>query len=129
ARVGERAVHTRPDLHRRRAKVFEPERDLVLYAAEDDLVLGVLEQGGDLVREIRRAEAAGGASGDLDPALEPAAVEVRNEPGQRAQECRLAGARRAEERDDLARLDLERDVAERRRVHAWIRVRQPFDLG
>jgi hypothetical protein len=43
ARVSERAVYARPDLHRRRAKVLEPERDLVLDAAEDDLVLGILE--------------------------------------------------------------------------------------
>jgi hypothetical protein len=122
-------VHARPDLHRRRAKVLEPERDLVLDTAEDDLILGILEQRGDLVREIRWAETARVASGHLDPPLEPAAVEVRNEPGQGAEERRLAGARRAEERDDLARFDPERDVAERRPLHTGIRERQPFDLG
>ena len=109
AGIGERAVDAGPDLCRRRAEVLEPERDLVLDAAEDDLVLGVLEERRDLVGEIGRAEAAGVASGDLDPALEAAAVEVRDEPGQRAQKRRLAGARGAEERHDLTGLDLERE--------------------
>ena len=49
--------------------------------------------------------------GDDDPAGEAAAVEVRHEPGERAQQRRLPGARGAEQRDDLARLELERDVA------------------
>ena len=129
AGICERAVDAGPDLCRRRAEVLEPERDLVLDAAEDDLVLGVLEQRGDLVREIGRAEAAGVASGDLDAALEAAAVEVRNEAGQRPQERRLAGARRAEERHDFARLDLERDVGQRGPLRVWIRERQPLDLG
>ena len=53
-----------------------------------------------------RVEAA-----DLDPAGEAAAVEVRHEPGERAQERRLAAAGGAEQRDDLARVELERDVA------------------
>ena len=98
-------MYARPDLRGRRAEVLEPERDLVLDAAEDDLVLGVLEQRGDLVGEVGRAEAAGVAPGDLDAALETPAVEVRNEPSERAQERRLAGAGRPEQRHDLARLE------------------------
>jgi hypothetical protein len=40
-------------------------------------------------------------------------VEVRHEPGERAQEGRLAAARWPEQRDHLARLDLERDATQR----------------
>ena len=126
--ICERAVDAGPDLCRRRTEVLEPERDLVLDAAEDDLVLGVLKERCDLVGEIGRAEAAGVASGDLDPALEAAAVEVWDEPGQRAQKRRLAGARGAEECHDLTGLDLERDIGQRGPIRTWIRERQPFDL-
>ena len=45
---------------------------------------------------------------------ELAAVEVRHEPGRGAQQRRLARARAAGEHDELARLDAQRDVAQRR---------------
>ena len=54
------------------------------------------------------------AAADLDASAETTAVEVRNEPCERPQERRLARPRRAEQRDELARLDLERNVCERR---------------
>ena len=66
------------------------------------------------VRRAPRDRSPGVAARDLDASLEAAAVEVRDEPGERAQQRRLARARRAEQRDDLARLDRERDVRERR---------------
>ena len=63
---------------------------------------------------------------DLDPAGEAATVEVRHEPRERAQERRLAAARGAEQRDDLARVELERDVAHRRHA-ARVGEREPLD--
>ena len=39
-------------------------------------------------------------------------MEVRDEAGERAQERRLAAARGPKQRDDLARLELERDAAQ-----------------
>ena len=54
------------------------------------------------------------AAGDGDAAAEGAAVEPRHEPAERAHERRLAGARRTEHEDDLAGVDPERDVFERR---------------
>ncbi len=81
--------------------------------AEDDLILGILEEGCDLAGEIGGPEPPRVQAGDHDPALEAPAVEVRDEARERAQECRLARARRAEERHDLARLDPKRDVRER----------------
>ena len=122
-------MHARPDLARRRADVLEPEGDLVLDAAEDDLVLGILEEGGDVAGEIGRPEAPGVLARDHDAALEPAAVEVRDEPRERAQERRLAGARRAEHRHDLARLDAERHVRERGARRAGIPEGEARDLG
>ena len=89
----ERRGDLRPDLLRRDGDVLEPERDLVLDARHHDLVLGILEDRRDDPRELGgpvrpRVEAA-----DLDPAREPAAVEVRHEPRERAQQRRLAAAR------------------------------------
>ena len=97
------------------AEVLEPERDLVRGDRHHDLVLRILEDGRDRAGELGRARAAGVEPGDDDPAREAAAVEVRHEPGERAQQRRLPGARRAEERDDLSRLQLERDAVQRRR--------------
>ena len=57
---------------------------------------------------------AGVEAGDDDAAGEAAAVEVRHEPGQRAQQRRLARAGRPEERHHLAGLELERDILQRR---------------
>ena len=66
-----------------------------------DLVLRILEDGRHRAGELGRSVAARVEPGDDDPAGEAATVEVRHEPGERAQERRLPGARRAEERDDL----------------------------
>ena len=69
-------------------------------------------------RPVRaRVEPAG-----LQPAGELAAVEVRHEPGGGAQQRRLARARPAGEHDELARLDHEVDVAQRRRGRAGVAV-------
>ena len=125
----ERCVHARPDLAGRPADVLEAEGDLVRDPAEDDLVLGILEEGCNLACEVGRAEPPGVPAGDHDPAPEPPAVEVRNEPRQRAEERRLARAGRAEQRHDLARLDPERDVRERGLLRARVGEREPLDLG
>ena len=111
----ERALDARPDLGRLGAEVLEPERDLVRDDRHHDLVLRVLEDRRDRARELGRAGRARVEAGDDDAAREAAAVEVRHEPGERPQQRRLAGAGGAEQRDDLAGLELERDAAQRRR--------------
>ena len=108
------------------AQVLEPERDLVRDDRHHDLVLGILEDRRDRPSELGRAGAARVQAGDDDPARERAAVEVRHEPGERAQQRRLAGARGPEQRDHLSRLELERDAVERRPAPR-IRERQPAD--
>jgi hypothetical protein len=122
-------VHTWPDVGGRRAEILEPEGDLVLDPAEHDLVLRVLEQRGHLVRKVGGPEATRVPAGHLDATLEAPAVEVRNEPRERTKERRLARARGAEERHDLARLDAERDVVQRRAVSAGVGEGEPLDLG
>ena len=110
----ERALDARPDLGGRSAEVLEPERDLVRDDRHHDLVLRILEDRRDRPGELGRAGRPRVEAGDDDPAGEAAAVEVRHEPGQRPQQGRLAGAGGAEQRDDLAGLELERDVSQRR---------------
>ena len=119
----------RPDLVRRRPDVLKAERDFVGDAPEDDLVLGVLKEHGDRAREIGRPEAPRVHAGDDDATLEPTAVEMRNETGERAQERRLARAGRAKHGHDLARLERERDIRERRLLRLGIREGEVLDLG
>jgi hypothetical protein len=99
-----------PDLSRRRAEILEPECDLVLGAAHHDLVLGILEHGRHRPGERRGPCPAGVNAADLDAALEASSVEVRHEASQRADEGRLSRSGRAQEGDDLAGLELQRDV-------------------
>jgi hypothetical protein len=80
----ERLEGANRDLERRHTEVLEPELELVLDAGHDDLVLGILEDGGDRPGQIARPGRPRLASFDLHPAREPAAVEVRHQAGERA---------------------------------------------
>ena len=97
------ALDPGPDLGGRDAEVLEPESDLVRDDRHHDLVLGVLEDRRDRAGELGRACAARVEPRDDDPARKAAAVEVRDEPCERAEQRRLAGSGRAEQRDDLVR--------------------------
>jgi hypothetical protein len=123
----ERLERLRPDLRGRRAQVLEPERDLVLDPGHHDLVLGVLEDGGDGPDEVGRPGTARVEAADDDGPAEPAAVEVGHEPGERAQERRLPAARRAEHGEDLAVGHFHGDVPERGLTRLGVGVRQPVD--
>ena len=110
------------DRGRAPAAVLERERELRAHRPHHDLRLGVLEQragdGGQLGRAVvARVEPAG-----QQPPRELAAVEVRHEPGRGAQQRRLARPRPAREHDELAGLDAQGDVGERRPRGARIRV-------
>ena len=126
ADLTERDGDLRPDLLGRDGHVLETERDLVLDARHHDLVLRVLEDRRDDAGELGRAVRPGVQAADLDPAGEAATVEVRHEPRQRAQERRLAAAGGAEQRDDLARVELEREITHRRHA-ARVGEREPLD--
>jgi hypothetical protein len=124
----QRLLHARPDLVRGRAQVLEAEGDLVLDARHDDLVLRILEDRRHRASQLCGPRSSRVEAADLDRAGEAPAVEVRHEPGQRADERRLAGAGRAEHGDDLAGLDRQRHVDERS-VRARVAVREPVDAG
>src|SRR6266511_2179562 len=111
---GERFARATQDLGRTDADVLEPERHLELDARQHDLVIRLLEEGHDDSRGRRGTNAGRVEARDLDGAREAPAVEVGHEPGERAQQRRLARARRSEQRDELARLDVERDAGQRR---------------
>ena len=83
-------LDARPDLRRLDARVLQAEGNLVRDAAHHDLILRVLEHRGDGPDELSRMRLAGVEPGDDDPPGEPAAVEVRHETGERAQERRLS---------------------------------------
>ena len=112
----ERLVDARPDLPWLDAEVLEPERRLVRNLAHHDLVLGVLEDGSDRSRELRWTRGAGVDAADDHAAGERPAVEVRDERRERAQQRRLPGPRRTEQRDVLPVDELERELVEHRRA-------------
>jgi hypothetical protein len=64
---------------------------------------------------------------DLDPAVEAPTVKVRDEPGEGAQQRRLPRSGWTEQSDDLARFDLEGNVAKRRPGGVRISEREPID--
>ncbi len=123
----ERLESAAVDLRRRRAEVLEPEGNLVLDPGEDDLVLGILKDARNAPGEVARPRAAGVAAVHLDPPREPAAVKVRHETGERTQQRGLSRAGRAQEADELAGPELERDVRQGRRPGVRVAVRQVLD--
>ena len=124
---GEPLGHPRADVRRRRADVLQPERDLGGHAREHDLVLRVLEERRDGSRQVSRPRAPRVVAAHLDPAGEAAAVEVRHEAGQRPQQRGLATTGGTEQRYDLSRLELERDVVQRRVLGLRVGERQLLD--
>ena len=91
--------------------VLEPEGDLVRDPAEDDLVLGILEASRPRRRGRQGGRRVSRPATTTRPSNRP--PKVRDEPRERAEKSRLAGAGRAQQRNDLAGLDLERDVRQR----------------
>ncbi|HEX4929526.1 MAG TPA: hypothetical protein VFV62_02365 [Gaiellaceae bacterium] len=124
----ERALDTGPDLPRLDAEVLEPEGDLVRDDGHDHLVLGILEDRGDGAGELGRPRPAGVEPGDDHAPREAPTVEMRHEPGERAEQRRLPRPGRTEQRHDLARLEREGDVAQRGRRRR-VREREAVDGG
>ena len=76
AHGSERLARAGLDLRRRHADVLEPELHLRLDAREDNLVLGVLEEGSDRARELGGTHTARIQAHHLDATRETPAVEV-----------------------------------------------------
>ena len=109
-RVGDARVY----LVSRRADVLEPEGDLVRDRGEDDLILRILEYRGHHAGQFRGPRRPRVTAAHDDAALEAAAVEMRYQPGERTEQRRLARAGGSEHADDLALVELEREVTEGR---------------
>ena len=122
-----RLLHAARDRRGAPAAVLEREGQLRAHRAHDDLRLRVLEQRARDRRQLRRAVRARVEAARDEPSGELPAVEVRDEPGRRAQQRRLARAGAAREHDELAGLDPQRDVGERRRGRAGIGVRHAIE--
>ena len=101
------------------AHVLQPERDLALDGVVDGLELRVLEDKPDRTREKARGRGDDVEAGDLGRARDAAAMKVRHEAVQHAQQGGLAAARWSSDKghplaDDKA------DVMQRRHRGAWI---------
>ncbi len=127
ADLRERLLDARPDLGRVDPGVLEPERDLVRDPAHHDLVLDVLEDGRDDPGKLGRTRLARVDPADDHTTAEDAAVEVRHQAGEGAEQRRLARARSAEHQHVLAVLELERDVVEHGGSFRLVREAQPLD--
>ena len=130
-----RAIQQRVDAERERdlldaardrggavAAALERERELGAHRAHHQLRLGVLEEHAGERAEARRPVLAGVEAGERDATGEMPAVEVRHEAAGGPQQRRLAVAGEAREQAELARLDLDADVLERRRGDAGVGV-------
>ena len=112
--AGADGVERRPravlDLGGRRPGVLDAERDLGQHTAEHDLVLRILEERRHRSSELGGPRPPRVVAVDLDRASERPAVKVRHEPGERADERRLAASRAAGQEHDLPGGDLQRDL-------------------
>jgi hypothetical protein len=98
----------------RDTEVLQAERHLAVDEGHDDLVLRILEERRDRARELGRSCVARVEPVHDHGPGESSPVEPGHEPGERAQQRRLAGAGGPEQRDDLSRRELQRDPVERR---------------
>ena len=87
--------------------------DLVEHRVRDELVLGILEDEADPRRQRARVRAA-----DVETADADGAAGRRDDACDRLDESRLAGAVRADDRDELSRSDVEVDVVQHGRASA-----------
>ena len=94
--------------------VLGPEGQLRLDRRADDLSCRVLQDGADDLRQLPQAELGHGTTFDAHLASRCAVVGVRDEAVDAADERALAAARRPGHEEDLAGLDDQRDVADRR---------------
>ena len=111
-----------PTSHRRCAvaAAFEWQRELRANRARHELRLGILKHGARDAAEPRGAMLARVEARERHVPGEAAAVKVGHEPASGPQQRRLAVAREARQKAELAGLELEVDAAERRRADAGV---------
>ena len=126
--LGESGIDARRHLGSSDAEVLEAERDLALDRVVDGLQLGILEDEPDRAREHARRSHDDVMSARHRRALDAAAVKVRDEAVQDAQQGRLATAARTRDEREAA-VDLERDVGQSGRVCARVVVGETGQAG
>ncbi len=109
----------------REAHVGRPEGHVLAHRAEEELVVGVLEDHADPPTHLLERRAVAGVDGAAAHAHVAGAR--RQDPVEVVHERGLAGAVRAEQRDALAGLEAEVD-AEERLVAVGVGVREAADL-
>ena len=124
-RVLDPSGHRRP----RHAQVLEAERDLVGHRRLAELGLGIVEHHRDVAGHVADRRRRRIPPGHRDPPRPLAGQEVGHDAVERQEQGRLAGPVEPDDPDELARRDLQRDVAERGRGVRGVRVgeRQPLD--
>ena len=105
-------------------QVLRPEGELRLDRRADDLSRRVLQDGADDLRQVAQAELGHGVTFDADLASRCAVVGMRDEAVDTADERALAAARRSGHQEDLAGLDGQRDVPDRRLARATVGERE-----
>ena len=127
----ERLRHARPHGDHRPGEVLEPEGHVVADALHHELACRILEDdpGAEAScrdRARRVVERAGNVSGDLDVpnaqrALPRPGELARQQAGEPARERALARSGRPDDEQQLPRLDLELEIANRRSIGAGVR--------
>src|ERR1039458_3560622 len=104
------------------AAALERECQLRAHGARDELGLGILEQRAGERPQARRSVLVGVEAGEGHPSREAAAVEMGHEATGGVQQRGLSTPREAREQAELAWLDLEADITERRSVSVRVAV-------
>ena len=115
------------DLLGRAAVALEAEGHVAHWLGHHGLGLGVLEEKAHLLGQLGRRGRSQVEAADSTAASRLATMEGGGQPGQHAQEGRLAAARDALQQQDLARLDRQRGPVQRPRAGLVVAVAQPLD--
>jgi hypothetical protein len=121
----QRLGHPHPHVVVRPTAVLEPERDLVLDARHDELRFRVLEDDAAHASEDPRRRRRNVELADPEVAPPRPGQHVRDESHERPCQRALARPGRPEHEQDAARIEPERDVAQRRFLSAPIRPAEP----
>ena len=108
------------DLFPRDAEVFKPVEQLVLHDGGDDLAVHVLKDGTDDAGEIGEAAVRGVEGVHAHGAVEIAADRMGDDAAETVREGGFARARRADDAEERAVWDRERDVVKRIPVRAGV---------
>ncbi len=97
------------------AELLEPEHHFLLHARREQLRLEILKDEADAIGQIPHVQPVGGAAEHAQRAADLGRLQGRHDAVRALEKRRLPRAARPDDRDHLAALDPQRDVAQRRR--------------